>query len=816
MPELSDDIKVLKLEDGKYPELSNENFINLHTKDDNTSHYQPWLHITPINDNSGVEIQFSGNYWAGEGEAVIILEDSMKIENISGRTGIIDNDISRFDAGDSGWAKSYYFDARMLEVGDVFDSEFPDEPYKQLVWKEKAATSKIVSDANKYRGGGFFMRFLEYYDDSVVYNKFDLLIKFTNVAIIGFDTVDAEQLYVGDDLFASESSYDVKMFNQCLLDFNFIHFYGNGDVSGFRDINGRVSSNSKYKPYGNDCQDYLIIKPTNSTTPVTLRFMGTENSKDQNHLSFKDSLIINYINGYSAVNSAINIKTAVFIENHLKIPFNDLSHNKFWLENEYSVQITNHNGDDFVIYILDTNDASGHTDIGIDISGGSVSENPIIIFPQKDLSVSYLSTDTTDEANPDKLSTADVLDNFSGTLTIDSSGSDTSDISNYTYNNIEFGVGKFTRTFTHTDASGNTAEDVIQTVALEKDLSHLAPIDKQNAGIAANITSIEYEKLVKRRAKAKAVKNKVKNKVDTAVAAAKAAAVAAGTPEAAVAVTVSAADLGIENSSKVFNVIVPVEVPPGDVVVAIDVTANPNVYIPMEDGEVIAIKIGASYQLVMTYADTSGGRVTLAGSSEFTVGASTGAYLELDILDGNVKHVFTPGAFGIGFFTSGDTIKYTDEASGLDYKITIGSVQSEVSNTPTGNVCFYGDTKVKTDQGCVPFANLTINHSIEGQKIKKIIRMLNSDDNMIFIRKHALAKGVPNKNTYISKNHGVYLPGGGFERIRNLVNGDTIVEHRRKKQLIYNVLMPTYQKMSVNGIICETLNDKDPMVLKYL
>ena len=62
----------------------------------------------------------------------------------------------------------------------------------------------------------------------------------------------------------------------------------------------------------------------------------------------------------------------------------------------------------------------------------------------------------------------------------------------------------------------------------------------------------------------------------------------------------------------------------------------------------------------------------------------------------------------------------------------------------------------------------------------------------------------------------MYIPEGTFIRARHLVNGTTIVEHKREPDIIYNVLMPTYSKMSVNGMICETLNDKDPLVLKYL
>ena len=232
----------------------------------------------------------------------------------------------------------------------------------------------------------------------------------------------------------------------------------------------------------------------------------------------------------------------------------------------------------------------------------------------------------------------------------------------------------------------------------------------------------------------------------------------------------------------------------------------------MDNGESIEFELvngSDSKKLKFTYQDASGGGVTLSGSS----GLNFSDFDEIVHFSGNQQYSFEEEHFNSGFLLTGDTISYKYDDNSIT-KFTIGSML--VDTTPTGNICFLGDTKVKTDQGSIAFKDLTKNHSIGGQKIKKIIKMWNSDDNMIFIRKHALSKHVPNKNTYISRNHGVYLPGGKFVRARNLVNGKTIIEHRRKNTLLYNVLMPTYAKMNVNGIICETLNDKDPSVLKYL
>ena len=128
-----------------------------------------------------------------------------------------------------------------------------------------------------------------------------------------------------------------------------------------------------------------------------------------------------------------------------------------------------------------------------------------------------------------------------------------------------------------------------------------------------------------------------------------------------------------------------------------------------------------------------------------------------------------------------------------------------------GVICFLGDTKVKTDQGIVKFNRLTTRNTLYKKKIKKITRVINADDNMIFIKKHALGKRIPNKNTYISRNHGIIIDGK-FVRARTLVNGKTIQEHKREKDKLYNILMDEHLVMYVNNMPCETLNPNDPMV----
>ena len=148
--------------------------------------------------------------------------------------------------------------------------------------------------------------------------------------------------------------------------------------------------------------------------------------------------------------------------------------------------------------------------------------------------------------------------------------------------------------------------------------------------------------------------------------------------------------------------------------------------------------------------------------------------------------------------------------------VTINALSSGALSS--GSVCFLGQTKVTTDQGKIMFNKLTTSHTIENFKIEKIIKMYNSDNNMIFIKKNALNKNVPNKNMYISKNHGIII-NGSFIRARNLLHINGVEEHIRPcKDIIYNVLLVggIYNIMYVNNVCCETLNPADPMVAEYI
>ena len=165
---------------------------------------------------------------------------------------------------------------------------------------------------------------------------------------------------------------------------------------------------------------------------------------------------------------------------------------------------------------------------------------------------------------------------------------------------------------------------------------------------------------------------------------------------------------------------------------------------------------------------------------------------------------------GSGYLLPGDKVIFNG-TNNNEY-IIIGSGGGGSNGS---SICFLGDTKVKTDQGLVRFDALTLDNTVNNYKINKITKVKNADNYMICIEKNALGENVPNKDTYISKNHGIII-NNLLVRAKLLVNGTTIRKAYRTRDVIYNILAEVYTIIYVNNMPCETLNPDDPMVKKYI
>ena len=178
-------------------------------------------------------------------------------------------------------------------------------------------------------------------------------------------------------------------------------------------------------------------------------------------------------------------------------------------------------------------------------------------------------------------------------------------------------------------------------------------------------------------------------------------------------------------------------------------------------------------------------------------------------------HIFT-GSFTItGSFSTRGLFDSdaSDISAGEDSLWTSNFGPGEIVFALASAICFLEGTPVLTDQGEIPIEQITSENTIDEQKVVKLIKVMNKDNYMILVKKNALSQNVPSQDTYIGKNHGIYiddklvyanslllLKKSGFEKVET---GHTY---------IYNVLLPTHSKMSVNNMIVETLDPSNLVI----
>ena len=132
-------------------------------------------------------------------------------------------------------------------------------------------------------------------------------------------------------------------------------------------------------------------------------------------------------------------------------------------------------------------------------------------------------------------------------------------------------------------------------------------------------------------------------------------------------------------------------------------------------------------------------------------------------------------------------------------------------------ICFPANTYVKTDQGQVAIQKLVPSvHTLQGKSIVALTKTYCIDDELVLIEKDALRKNYPNQDTWISKRHKVYFRGKmkAAQRLVGKYKGISFVPYQGEK--LYNVLLEDYGRMSVHGMLCETLHPANPIAKLFL
>jgi len=132
------------------------------------------------------------------------------------------------------------------------------------------------------------------------------------------------------------------------------------------------------------------------------------------------------------------------------------------------------------------------------------------------------------------------------------------------------------------------------------------------------------------------------------------------------------------------------------------------------------------------------------------------------------------------------------------------------------NICFPAGTPITTDQSPIPIEDLQSQvHTIHGQVIQHITQTRTLDPYLICFEKHALGRHVPNQRTLMSKDHKIEFNGQLVSAERFLHYSPEVKKVKYTGEILYNVLLATYETMHVNNLVCETLHPNNFIAKLY-
>lgn len=187
-------------------------------------------------------------------------------------------------------------------------------------------------------------------------------------------------------------------------------------------------------------------------------------------------------------------------------------------------------------------------------------------------------------------------------------------------------------------------------------------------------------------------------------------------------------------------------------------------------------------------------------SSNSAVATSNGTQIQIVGL-GTTTITATQAAYG----------NYSEKSTTAQFTVTASP--PPISPVPgiTATICFPAGSRVKTDQGYIEIQKLIAGtHTLKGKDILAITETYSMDEHLVMIEKDAFRNKYPNKNTFISKRHKIYYKGQ-MKTAQRFVGRPGIYLVPYEGELLYNVLLKEYGVMSVNGLICETLNPINPI-----
>jgi len=177
-----------------------------------------------------------------------------------------------------------------------------------------------------------------------------------------------------------------------------------------------------------------------------------------------------------------------------------------------------------------------------------------------------------------------------------------------------------------------------------------------------------------------------------------------------------------------------------------------------------------------------------------------------ELIRSNTLHVLSPAGSGVA------EIRIIDVEGN-----TISQPEITFSyNQIFSSICFQRGTQVYSDQGAIEIQKLIPHvHTIYGHSIQAITATYYNDTQLVRIEPHALGPECPSEVTYISKLHKIFYQGRMIPAFRFTNRpGFSWVPYDGEK--LYNVLLFCEGRMNVQGMVCETLDPRNPVAEVFL
>ena len=188
----------------------------------------------------------------------------------------------------------------------------------------------------------------------------------------------------------------------------------------------------------------------------------------------------------------------------------------------------------------------------------------------------------------------------------------------------------------------------------------------------------------------------------------------------------------------------------------------------------------------------------------FTTGLTQSEINTLSSIAGaqnKVFAVYVHDTFGVNIQTNDNTLTPALQQQILAAKAFVSSI-----------ICFPAGTPITTDQGNIAIEKLqSSTYTIGNEKIVAITKTVTLDKQLVLIKENAMGMGVPNMDTYLSKEHKVFFNGRMISAKYLTSICKNVVYVAYNNEILYNVLMEKYGGMMVNNILCETLDPNGPV-----